>query len=464
MKKIYTLMIAAATSMTMLAAPGKPAVSQVIEKATQEKAVVKELSTPVESRMETRASDAPNLNTYMAYTYYGRTSTDGGENFATCQLQQISDTEVTIYGIFHNYGVKAIYDSSKMTLTINTNQQIIPAEEWDGKEPLMCYIFQIDPSAGTETEVNSLVLTWFPNGVEYTDGSTEFETGCWYPTTPSDVYTQITFQTPSIKGTTSGYKSSWHYANIIYQLEELYPEAGAFTFNPGEWKSVGQSLFFDGWFYCAGEEYSPNLNYGVETYRNYANPGQYLLYQPYGPQAPKFDDGSSYNETPNNPGYIFIDATDPDCVVVRPNVMSGLTNAELFGSSAMIECTSKEGMQYYFDEYSTEEIKDEAALWGDDVSNMTAEGLITIYNCRFGYVPSVDEENYWINSETKEPIEMTARIQLPEGALGVETITDDSSNAPVKYYNLQGQEIITPEKGQIVIKKQGATSVKQIVR
>lgn len=45
----------------------------------------------------------------------------------------------------------------------------------------------------------------------------------------------------------------------------------------------------------------------------------------------------------------------------------------------------------------------------------------------------------------------------------VESLFDDE-NAPVKYYNIQGVEIKNPEKGQLVIKKQGKKTTKILVR
>ena len=46
---------------------------------------------------------------------------------------------------------------------------------------------------------------------------------------------------------------------------------------------------------------------------------------------------------------------------------------------------------------------------------------------------------------------------------GVESVEFDS-NAPVKYFNLQGVEVANPEAGQIVIKKQGSKAVKVVVK
>lgn len=59
---------------------------------------------------------------------------------------------------------------------------------------------------------------------------------------------------------------------------------------------------------------------------------------------------------------------------------------------------------------------------------------------------------------------MTTTVRMPEGwTNGVESVEFDS-NAPVKYFNLQGVEVANPEAGQIVIKKQGSKAVKVVVK
>ncbi|MDE6528415.1 MAG: hypothetical protein K2L78_05160 [Muribaculaceae bacterium] len=43
-------------------------------------------------------------------------------------------------------------------------------------------------------------------------------------------------------------------------------------------------------------------------------------------------------------------------------------------------------------------------------------------------------------------------------------VNDADANAPVEYYNLQGVRVANPEAGQLVIKRQGSTVTKVIVR
>ena len=45
-----------------------------------------------------------------------------------------------------------------------------------------------------------------------------------------------------------------------------------------------------------------------------------------------------------------------------------------------------------------------------------------------------------------------------------DVIADSDANAPVEYYNLQGIRIANPEAGQLLIKRQGKTVSKIVVR
>lgn len=459
MKKVYTMIAGLAATVTMMAAPATPAISPKFEEAG-----ISDMAFPVKDftvlENATRAAATPNLNNYMAYSYVSLAENTGGEAYESIQLEKISDTEVMIYGLCFNYGVKATYNAEKQTLTV-APQEVVPADEWNG-EPLNLYVVQMQVNdSGQITgmpQVNSCYWTFAPEGVKFNDGTTGY-VGGWLYDSP---YTLLFFSTPSLFPQSRGY--AFNYYNIFYQLEELFPMAGAFTFNESEWNNIGTSKFFDGWF--AGPlldlEYSPENEYDVVTYQNKENPGQFLLYKPYGPQSIAADPQVQINETPNAEGYIFIDATDPDCVLVRPNVYSGVTCKAIFDSSCMVELTSYEGIQYYFDEMDIEDIVAEAEQWEDELSTMSEEGVITIPRCRFGYVPTLEDENYWIvGNGDVTPLEMRAVITLP--AAGIGSISSDV-NAPVKYYNLQGVEISNPKAGDIVIKKQGTKSSKILAK
>lgn len=74
------------------------------------------------------------------------------------------------------------------------------------------------------------------------------------------------------------------------------------------------------------------------------------------------------------------------------------------------------------------------------------------------YFPSYAQESVFYNTDQTEP-----GYLIITGGVGVEDITIDA-NAPVEYYNMQGMRVANPEKGQLVIARQGEKAVKMIVK
>lgn len=70
-------------------------------------------------------------------------------------------------------------------------------------------------------------------------------------------------------------------------------------------------------------------------------------------------------------------------------------------------------------------------------------------------------------SSTKESIELGAienNATVTLGTTGIGSITADDENAPAEYYNMLGVRVSNPEAGQIVIKRQGSTVSKVLVK
>lgn len=60
-------------------------------------------------------------------------------------------------------------------------------------------------------------------------------------------------------------------------------------------------------------------------------------------------------------------------------------------------------------------------------------------------------------------IQLPADYKLPDNS-GINNVEVEDSNAPVKYFNLQGMEVATPEAGQLVIMKKGTKASKFIAK
>lgn len=385
-----------------------------------------------------KAPAQPILNNYYGLTYVGRTNQDNTQQYSVIEFKKESDTKVLIYGLFcpvSDASVEATYNASAQTLTIKP-QVVIPAAEWaeiSGKNEdlrLYCRQFDVkDTEITNERDINSITFTYAPNGVQFSDGSYDY-VGGWVPESP---YQQLTFNVESNLSGTSGWLGGWKYGVNFLALEDLYPLAPAFTFNENEWTNVGNAKFSDGWFSALVE--TPTA-YNVPAYVNKANSNLYVLKNPYGAQTPY----AQINESANTEGYIVLDVTNPDCVLVRANVVSGFSNSQV-GMNACPSCTSTEGIYYYVEEWEYEDIIDNAESFGDDLPTMSKDGVVTIPQCRFQTITNFSEPDYWVNAD-KEPYDMIAQIELPSA--GVEGVINDTENVAKRYFNLQGVEIANP--------------------
>lgn len=80
---------------------------------------------------------------------------------------------------------------------------------------------------------------------------------------------------------------------------------------------------------------------------------------------------------------------------------------------------------------------------------------MALYNAELGGA------GIWIEPTVSVPFQITTNeIE----ASGVENVTVSNSNAPVEYFNLQGVRVANPAAGELVIKRQGATVSKMVVR
>lgn len=73
------------------------------------------------------------------------------------------------------------------------------------------------------------------------------------------------------------------------------------------------------------------------------------------------------------------------------------------------------------------------------------------------------EHEYGIRGDANRIGLKRITVKRMDNTTAVETLTDDAdANAPVEYYNLQGMKVAFPEKGQLLIKRQGSKTIKII--
>lgn len=460
MKKIYAL-LALATSLSAFA--GTHLADQVGPKNTTFQEQVKNLQTLpnytfIKSTEGIRKAPAkgPSLYNFWGYAYRGLTNQDEGWNISAVELEQTETNLVKVYGlgIVCDYPIEAIYDSKEMTLTFKNNQIYIPAQEWDGENPLWFGCVYQDENSNLKP-LDSITLRYAPDGVQFEDGTVGY-VGGWLYEEPNNIFVFNENITDN-----QGWVGSWKYANMFLRFEDVIPgPVDQFVYDYDEWNYIGESQFTDGWISSFFEEEAPA--YDVPTYQNFQNHNLIMLKNPYGPDSYFAD----VNGSVNGSGYIILDVTDPECVLVRPCVRSGysLSNPNWDFRAADIPVTNAEGIYYYIEGESIANIKKNASFYGDELSTMTEDGLVTIPEPKIQglspndfYIPSV-----WVDWSTGVDLPMyPSQIQLPSLS-GVNSIITDKDNANARYFNLQGVEIANPEAGQVVIVKEGKNSKKVI--
>ena len=78
------------------------------------------------------------------------------------------------------------------------------------------------------------------------------------------------------------------------------------------------------------------------------------------------------------------------------------------------------------------------------------DGLFNLMNLEFGFGIRPNDALMWTAAEKNKPV---AKITVKQS--GVDGIEIEGTEGAVKYFNMQGIEVINPAKGQLVIKKQG---------
>ena len=283
----------------------------------------------------------------------------------------------------------------------------------------------------------------------------------------------------SVEFTGSGFSPDRNYMLAVYDETEKYElfmaaystfqktNAPSSVFNIG-WTSLGKGTYQDGWMMSLYQEgHQSEYLYEVEIQQSEIDENVYRIVNPYGVNTPF----ANVNEGARLNGSIQFNVSDPDHVyfqAVPTNYMNEVQRlSQIYATNQLT--TYVEGLGW--DLESAIEQMDGYDLWAT-----FKDGILTVpsrYNATGDYyendalfcapelgLGSVPYLGINWAGENGLPLNMEAKLYFPGVyEAGVEGIEADS-NAPVKYYNLQGVEVANPVKGQLLIKRQGGKTEK----
>ncbi len=474
MKKIY---IAAAIAMAFGASAAaanlqyKGDVKQALQ-STPQFAVAEEEGNGMHKAVAEGLQQGVNMYSWTYYTAYSTQDGQTVEEWVTESVEvELQGTKAIISGFMDLAPVIGTYDSANKTITIKSQDlfytyQPTPTSPVE-KFRLYCWNYVPSPSDPNKQirQEGDIVLKYTPEGVQLKMSSTG-ETYIWgVGGFSSETNVAMWISVPSLVGEGRGMT----FADMCFfgDVPSSWGEANEqFVYNASEWKDLGNAKFKDGWMQPMFGGEIPE--YEVKCQQNIKNPNRILLVDPY--STGYFDQLG----LPANSGFIQLDITNPECVLVVPFTMGGIQFANILRDvpeAAYINMTSAEGMKIMVDGFSYEEVIEEAEDFGDELPTLV-NGVITIPQCRLQLTNQLGTGNVWsqvyggVFDDEDDPIDddlMHATITIPALA-GVEGIIADAENAPARYFNLQGMEVANPEAGQLVIKKEGSKTTKMIVR
>ncbi len=232
---------------------------------------------------------------------------------------------------------------------------------------------------------------------------------------------------------------------------------GDYTTADGWIDMDGAATFIDGWIMPRFKDSSKNVLLGsdypveVAVQRKADDVNIFRLVNPYAEAKPI----TGSNKDANAAGYIVLDVTDPEFVIVKNAVYCGYTLIDravypynLAGYYVNVLGQDKATVKANYADGSI--IYDSSAA----KASTYADNVVTINDPVVGMTNMIDYSANWSNGQT--PI-----ITLPNNATS-SVLDVDVDAAPCEYFNLQGIRVDNPAHGQIYIRRQGNTATKVI--
>ncbi len=214
-----------------------------------------------------------------------------------------------------------------------------------------------------------------------------------------------------------------------------------------EWNEICTATFEHNAIYCMFGMTDP-YTFDVAVRENPDKPGLYYLVEPW----KAFDtdlEGNAGAYNPGNASPLFINATDPNFVYITSDV----SGAQMQGDSYIntgVRPTSNYGEVFLGNNY--------AGVVGHNEYN---DKILNLDGAVLSYIMDPSDNNAiagpWLGGRFRIVLN-----GVTEGDSSVEVVEEETTEAPVEYYNLQGVRVANPGTG-IYIRRQGSTVTKVIL-
>lgn len=223
--------------------------------------------------------------------------------------------------------------------------------------------------------------------------------------------------------------------------------------NDDQWTTLeGKAVYTDDILATIYSNHEVTTPHEVTIQENKTTPGYYRLVNPY---AAPYEFAANNDATCTHNHYMYINASNPQKVYIEEAPIG----VEYDDGAMAVMSLANLFMQI---EYPEDEIPAEA--WGTLKDNAITFPTASILFRELNYNDGAwDNANGYITeTATREGV---FKVDLSKvNTSGIGSIFAEDNNAPVEYFNLQGQRVSNPAAGQLMIKRQGTKVTKVVVK